>query len=396
MLQDFEEEVWIPSCGFALGLDASLGPVARAISRQVILEDDVEQPVHALDAPMATGASGETFDIERRAGDVIARLEAATIPIFDAIVHLQDRLDVGEARLAGITAIGADPIDDAGGRVSPRLDAAVAFLERCLCDEFGLWRVPEITFDIGFERGLISFEREEIIGAMVDDLVGDFDLATHGVDGDERAVELPGVGELVEQLGDCSDFIGLFRNGKLRQSQPGVGGVGAQRMQRFQPLAFVVGAPRGLAVDGDEVVAIRPERGDPALKTTPEQDRIDTVYEIAQPALAGDAEMEIRKAAQKSKMTVPLRGDLVEIVARTYGCAGHQQKDLGKRIHDAPRLALVGQLGKMLQQQSQPVAGNLLVGKFENQIFHRRAPKAESERQGITSSCQCKIALISR
>jgi len=51
-------------------------------------------------------------------------------------------------------------------------------------------------------------------------------------------------------------------------------------MQRLQALTFVVGAPRGLAVDGDEVVAIGPERRDPALKTAPEQEGIDTVYEI--------------------------------------------------------------------------------------------------------------------
>jgi hypothetical protein len=62
---------------------------------------------------MASRASGKPFDVERRAGDVITVLEAATIGIFDAIVDLQDRLDVGEARLAGIAAIRGDPIDDA-------------------------------------------------------------------------------------------------------------------------------------------------------------------------------------------------------------------------------------------------------------------------------------------
>jgi hypothetical protein len=155
-------------------------------------------------------------------------------------MHFQDRFDVGEARLAGIAAVGDDPIDDARGRVSARLNATMAFLDRRLCDEFAPRRVLEITFDIGFERGLIALQSEEIIGVVVDDLVGDFDLAAHGVDGDERAFELSGVGELVEQLGDGGDFIGLFWNGKLRQSQAGVGGVGAQRMgvPRSNPRKF--------------------------------------------------------------------------------------------------------------------------------------------------------------
>ena len=100
MLEDFEEEAWIPACGFALGLDASLGFVgsdevegeaahhghvfgsmARAIARQIVFEDDVEQPVHALDAPMAAGSSGKAFDIEQCAGDVIARVEAAAVRV---------------------------------------------------------------------------------------------------------------------------------------------------------------------------------------------------------------------------------------------------------------------------------------------------------------------------
>src|SRR5271170_1806529 len=147
--------------------------------------------MHALDAPMAARAGGQTFDVERRAGNVIAGLETTAIGVFDAIKHLQDRLDVGKTWLARIASIGADPVHDARGRVIPCLDAAVAFLERCLCDEFGGWRVLEITFDIGFERGLIALQSEEKINATSDNLVGDFDLATHGVDGDERALELP-------------------------------------------------------------------------------------------------------------------------------------------------------------------------------------------------------------
>ena len=35
----------------------------------------------------------------------------------------------------------------------------------------------------------------------LDDLGGDVDLTTHGVDGDEGAFELPGLGQLVEQIG---------------------------------------------------------------------------------------------------------------------------------------------------------------------------------------------------
>ena len=198
----------------------------------------------------------------------------------------------------------------------------MALLDRRSGDEFGGCRVVEVAFEIGFERGLIALESEEIIRAMSDDLVGDFDLTAHRVDGDERAVELIGCCELVQQLGNGGDFVGFLWNRKPRQGQTGVGDIGAERVQRLQPLAFVVGASRGLAVDGDEVVAIRPERRNPALETTPEQDWIDAVDEVAQPALAGNAEVEFREAARKGEVAFAAGGDLVEIIARTYGCTG--------------------------------------------------------------------------
>jgi hypothetical protein len=35
---------------------------------------------------------------------------------------------------------------------------------------------------------LVALEREQVIGLMLDDLVGDGDLTTHGIDGHERSL----------------------------------------------------------------------------------------------------------------------------------------------------------------------------------------------------------------
>jgi len=197
----------------------------------------------------------------------------------------------------GTAAIGSDPGDVRRRRAGPRLDAAMALLDRRLGDEFAVRRVVEASLHIAFHGRLIALEREKIVGAVRDDLVRDVDLAAHGVDGDERAREPIGFGQVVEQLGNGGDFVGFLWNRELGQGQPGVGGVSAEPMQRLQPLAFVARAPRGLAVDGDEIVASRPKRRDPALETPPEHERIDAVDEIAQPTLARNAEMEFREAA---------------------------------------------------------------------------------------------------
>nr|WP_283817623.1 hypothetical protein [Bradyrhizobium diazoefficiens] len=47
---------------------------------------------------------------------------------------------------------------------------------------------------------------------MGDDLVGDLDMAAHGVNGDQGAFELADLGKLVEKLGDGGDLVGLLRN----------------------------------------------------------------------------------------------------------------------------------------------------------------------------------------
>ena len=46
---------------------------------------------------------------------------------------------------------------------------------------------------------------------------------------------------LIEQDGDSRDLVGLLGHADLRQRQMGVGRVGAERVQRFEALSFVVG-----------------------------------------------------------------------------------------------------------------------------------------------------------
>src|ERR1700739_2729826 len=145
-------------------------------------------------------------------------------------------------------------------------------------------------------------------------------------------------------------------------------------MQGLEPLAAVVGAPRRLAVDGDEVVPARPQRGDPAVEAAAEQHRIDAIDQAAQPALAGNAKMELREAAQKIEMMLTPGDDIVEVVARREGGAGHQQQYLFERIHDPARLPVVRKRGKMLQKQRHTRPWYILFRKHDAEIVHDRAP----------------------
>jgi hypothetical protein len=76
-----------------------LAPWPAALAREIVFELDVEQPVHALYAPVTASSVSGPVDIERSRRDIEARLERAAIGIFDARKDLDEGLYVGEARL---------------------------------------------------------------------------------------------------------------------------------------------------------------------------------------------------------------------------------------------------------------------------------------------------------
>src|SRR4029077_19357463 len=107
--------------------------------------------------------------------------------------------------------------------------------------------------------------------------------------------ELVGFGQVVEKFRNGRDFIGFLGHAELSQDEPGIGCIGAQSMERLEPLALVVSAARRLAVDGDQIMPAGPEFLDPARKTAPEQQRIETVDQRPQPAGTRDAKMKWRE-----------------------------------------------------------------------------------------------------
>jgi hypothetical protein len=67
----------------------------------------------------------------------------------------------------------------------------------------------ELVRDLGLDGWLVVFKGAQIIGAVRDDLIGDGNLTAHGIDGYQRAFELIGPGEVVEELRNSGDFVGF-------------------------------------------------------------------------------------------------------------------------------------------------------------------------------------------
>ena len=149
-------------------------------------------------------------------------------------------------------------------------------------------------------------------------------------------------------------IIGFFGHGELSQGETGVGGVGAEGMQGLEALGLVMGAPGRLTVDGDEIVLVGPHRSDEGLKTAGEEGRIDPVHQIAQPAGARDAVMEVAESTQEGQVVLTPGHDRLEVVAAGDCGAGHQEQHLLEWIGHPPTLTIIVDLGEMLQQQRQP------------------------------------------
>jgi len=155
---------------------------------------------------------------------------------------------------------------------------------------------------------------------------------------------------------------------------------------------MIVGAARGLAVDGDELVAVGPHRRDPILEAAPEQNRIDPVDQAAQPALARNAVMVRREPPQEVEVILAPGDDVVEIVARSDRPARHQQQDFLERVHHPPGLAAVFKRGKMLQKQTKPRPRHLLIRDRNGNRDHDRAPYRIRALRESSTRRQCKIS----
>ena len=123
------------------------------------------------------------------------------------------------------------------------------FLDGCFGRQFCGWRRAEIVFDLGFEIGLIAFQRQQKISFKRDDFGGDINLTPHSVNRHQSPFDLPCFGKMIEKFRDGRNLIGFFRHAELGQSQASAGGIGAERVKRFQAFALIMRATGRFSVD---------------------------------------------------------------------------------------------------------------------------------------------------
>lgn len=216
--EDGGEEIVVPAGGFAFEADAAsgwsflehveghvfedggvVGGVVLADTRFVLAEGHVEHPVETvLDAPVSANGFGQLAGIGGERGDEMAGFGAG-LAVEGALSADHD--DGAQGRPVGVQF--PQPVDVVRRPTAAFLDAAMVGVDGGVMIEAGVGEVAgelflEEQLNVAVQGPLIGLQGQHVIGALVDNLLGDGRLAADGVDGDDGALER----QQVEQLGN--------------------------------------------------------------------------------------------------------------------------------------------------------------------------------------------------
>ena len=292
-----------------------------------------------LDAPVAANGMLRPPGREVSRGDVAPRLEAAAVRKFGARLHAHERRRVRQAQFAGKAPLAVEPIDILDDAHGSSFDAAVALV--VVDERLDARRGGEGAFHLLAQGWLIGFHREQIVGALVLDRLGDPGVGGDGVDGDERAFQGAPFGQAIEQDGNGRKLVGFSLHRLLAEHEAARRGEGGNEMQRRLAVAAIMAAARGFSVYGDEVGPIGPGLAHPGGEGGGKQRRIDAVHQQRKPAPAGSAVLVRQVAAQEGEVRLAPGRDGVVMVAVGHRRADDEQQDLAKRMGHPPRLARI-------------------------------------------------------
>src|SRR6202042_2788585 len=102
----------------------------------------------------------------------------------------------------------------------PGFNPAMIAIDGLVATDLGVLEIDRLLLvdeqlDVVFERALIAFEGEDVIGFLIDDRLRDVALTAHRVDSHDRPLEL----QHAQELGDGDDLVGLLRHLDLTENQ---------------------------------------------------------------------------------------------------------------------------------------------------------------------------------
>lgn len=169
---------------------------------------------------------------------------------------------------------------------------------------------------------LISFQRQDIVAALLDHLGRDRALAVERVGGRDAAFER----QQVQQLRHRRDLVGLAIDRKLTQQQPLLRRPGMQHVQRRLARSPVEGAPQRLAVDGHHALQSLGKVLHEAREAGLERPWVKQPEHPAEGVVARNAVPQARELPQERRLDLAKQRHVREILAAgQHGAQRDQQ-----------------------------------------------------------------------
>jgi hypothetical protein len=209
-------------------------------------------------------------------------------------------------------------VTQAGGAVNHRVGAvfipAVAAFPRLLrvvfqAREVCIKRLGDDAFDVGQQMFLVVLHRQDVVAALIPNLLGDGLLAAHGIDGRQRAAQV----EQFQQGGNGRDFVGFGVDGYLAQRQTLACGPRTDQMER--PELGRARTTQRFAVDGR---VLDPQSLLDRLHPVPEADlerlRLEPVEDALEGVMRGDAVGQLQETLQPVATLAAERLDVLPVL----------------------------------------------------------------------------------
>src|SRR5215472_12452202 len=228
--------------------------------------------------------------------------------------------------------------------------------------------------DILTQRTLIAFERENVIGFLVEDFLGDVALAAHGVVGDDGSFDR----RYVEMYREVDDFVGFVRHFDVAEDQALAGREGGHHMDRGFA-AFLVGrTAQRLAVEGDHICRYADQFGNPGDEAALKFRGVEGCENVAEVVVRRRSIPERQEPAQQCDLLLAEPRYVDEGFRPGKHGEQAQQQDLIKRIDHLAELPRVRKVRKITQKN------NRFALRRKYRRFHR--PLRTSNQRAITDS----------
>ena len=190
---------------------------------------------------------------------------------------------------------------------------------------------------------MVVLERQDIVGALGPDLLGDLLLAAHRVERHDAAFEP----QDIEQLRDGRDLVRLAIDRALAERQPAAARPGADQVQRALTMAAAARPPHRLAVHRHHLAPDLAGQGPrPSREARLERVRIEQHEDPPEGVVRGDAVRQRQEGLQPRLLAPPVELNVLPALGTSDHRAHRDCQDVDQLMIAPARRARISEPGE--------------------------------------------------